>query len=166
MRLRLSLLLLCVLFLAGASTPSWSQNRAIHSSGTAGGGGILEITIETFGTLVGVNACKTERYTINVPIPAGATCQIMTQAIYDVLVVSLAGVFDVSLSLPGCTVFLRRDDGDPECTYFEAKVRGDWQGMTFTVVDDPIPVEETTWSWLKSRSWRSALRGEVFAPRR
>lgn len=166
MTFQLPRLLLCLGILVCLSSTAEAQTTVLRSSGTSGAPGVLDITIETFGTLATATTCNTDRYTFAVPIPSGATCQIMTQSIFNVLSVGLAGIFEVTQSLPACSVYLRRQDGNPECTYFETKLRGDWQGMTFTVGDDPTPVEATSWSWLKHSSWRQALRGEVVTRRR
>ena len=171
MKLTLSSFALLPALLVAFALPSVdsasAQTRALQSSGNAvGNGGHLEITIETFGTFVGVQTdCSLETIHITVPIPYPADCHVMTQAIYDSLSANLTGIFAVTQNQPLCTVYFYRN-ADPECTYFEAKVDGEWVGMTFTVVDPPTPVQPTSWGLLKAREWRSALRGEYVAPRR
>lgn len=158
-------LLFTALFLtAGTSS---AQVRGITATGSSGGnGGHLEITIETFGTLANVAFdCPVEHIHVTIPIPYPADCHLITQTIYDSLSVVLAGKFAVTMDQPNCTVWFYRNV-DPECTYFEAKVAGEWVGMTFVVVDRPTPVKAISWGLLKSGEWRAALRGEYVAPRR
>lgn len=167
--LRTALLALFALTLGVSAPPAQAQSvRAIFTSGNSTtGGGTLDITIETFGTYTGIQTdCKITSFVVSIPIPAPADCHQMTQAIFDVLSVQLAGVFEVTENVGACVVFLRRNQ-DPECTYFEMKLRGDWHGFTFQILDDPTPVKAVTWGWLKLDGWRRALRGEPAArPRR